>query len=639
MEAQLIKHSFLGKGELLKTDLDFFFNQIEDGKLDILSFLGPTNATEKKWFQDLDLEGSQEQHTFVPHFVDKLDITPGKVSVEMVNFTLSLVVLSIQYASLFWNRNKPFALLFSLHQLSASGVSLITLSSFHILYKIHIVRPQVYFLRSSHRFALSLHQTIGLSLLIILLMTLSSFVLFLYGSRKFQEWKGRQVIKSTIGHFLSWSSFLPHLGSLFCFTLLFSSSLPIMYDLVLIYCGSFDSAPLIGASALALFLLGYILLWLFLTLKQSWDFSATCDNSVILPSQNGGYPQSIFGPVRHITQTPLPYPPSEVDSSGIGSSKYSAIAPSLLRSDHGLAGHGKALSSVALSSEKHLNRLSMRRNSCYFPRGRPVADEEQSTFGDSGCDEDRYGTLRHDNKSRKSKRWSLRASRKEKKTSRKEETGSEEERKALTTNEDERRQEMEEKTFSPSHDHRMNGDYELLVETNPEDIYGIRTLFSPPSLPVTHTLINDHYHPMTAMLRDHHPQESESDSSGVHSSSSPENSINDGGQLRKSFIGSNLGHSFAGRRTTSFPRKDLKIPVVHSAENDDSNSPFISDDLPPPVRDVRVAQMTSFASPQAESLPPPPDDLVSEIEVPTFRTERFRSESEFAMELRRAFLS
>ena len=622
MEAELIKHGFLPKADMIKTDLDFLFDHIQDGRLEILSFLQPSNASEIKWFQEMDLEGNPNTNIFVPQFVDKLGIRPGFLSLETTNFALALLVICIRYPSVFWSTNKVFGAIFSIQLGISSLVTLITFASFSILYKIHVVRPQSYFLRSPNKFALSLNQTFVMSMGVILMLMTTGALLYFYGHRKYCEWKERQDrCKSTFTSTRSnWWTFFPHFLAFASLLVTAAASLPLMYDLVLIYCNSFDSAPLVGASSLVLFLLQYIIFWLFLTLKHSWSFASESTETNDLPygmifSRNPS--QNPLGLSERTARTESGYAPSESES------KYT-IPGFLARSSI----RNKTLSSPGLSdkvnedvywlrnldSDEQPNKNS-RRNSCYFKN----TNQRTGPF-----DEPLEEAPRVPKRTRSKRRESIA---------------------------------KEEKTFVPSSDRcQMNGDYELLIENAPmspygtvayDDIYGIRSLFSPTGF--TNTI---------------HEVSVESDSSsGVHSDeSSLENSFSSG--IKRSRSSENIHQEVKrihqNRATsfrTSYPRRDLRIPIIKNIQSSgyQIESPRMTE-VPPPMNDLkscqiedmyssvrRPTQMTSFAEaqPQTEEFPHPPEDMLADTllsSLPTFTTERFRSESEFALQIQKHFL-
>ena len=624
MEAQLIKSGFMPKADIIKTELDFLFDHIQDGRLELLSFLQPTNVTERKWFQEM--EGNMETNVFVPQFVEKLGIKPGYLSLETVNFGVALFIISIRYPSVFWSRNRIFGGIFSFQLLTSSLVTLITYASFSILYKIQVVRPQSYFLRSPNRFALNLSQTIFMSLGLILLIVTSGVLIYFYGHRKYCEWKEEQdriclrskpgAVSPTLTSKSVWLTFFPHFLAFAALIMTATTALPIMYDLVLIYCNSFDSAPLVGASSLVLFLLEYILLWLMLTLKQSWSFSPEFKEVNDMPygmifSRNPS--QNPLGLSDRTTRTESGYAVSEAES------KYTI--PSFLARN---SIRNKAVSSSVLSDKNEdiywprnldndYSDNPNRRNSFYIKNTNQV----------SGAFDEPQEELPQPPKRTRSKR-----------------------RKSLA---------REEKTFAPSNDRcQMNGDYELLIENPPnspygtlpyEDIYGIRTLFSPTGFTTLQEV----------------SVESDS-SSGIHSDSSPDNSISGMNRSRSS---ENLHQEIkrvqnrsTSFRTTTFPRRDLRIKNVRSMDTPSNemvvDSPRV--EIPPPMSELkrhpfedmyacvkRPTQMTSFAEakPQTEQFPHPPEDMLSDqlmSSLPTFRSERFRSESEFEIQIQKHFL-
>lgn len=297
MESQLIYHGFLPKSDLWKTEMDCILDFVQDGRLELLDFLDPINETEKAWLRQ-SLASAANGASLISttqivstdsstspliiqatrsSIAQKLDLTPGSMSLEFVNLIIGLLIILVRYPSMFWRRCKSFATVMSIQMFVTAIVLLVVYSSLTILYKVHIVSPDRALLRYPNTFTLTTEQTVALAMFLILLLILSSALLTMYGRQKFAEWANRQMAKSFIttqgGQSNCFWGFLPHLLAFILLMVKALAAVPLMYDLIVVYCGSLDSASLVGAFAIAFYLLEYIILWLLLTVKHSWNFT------------------------------------------------------------------------------------------------------------------------------------------------------------------------------------------------------------------------------------------------------------------------------------------------------------------------------------------------------------------------------
>ena len=66
--------------------------------------------------------------------IDQINYEP-RMSLEFFNFVLALVTLAIRYAGTLWSSNKLYAFVLSFHVIMFTCLSLISYSSFEILFK------------------------------------------------------------------------------------------------------------------------------------------------------------------------------------------------------------------------------------------------------------------------------------------------------------------------------------------------------------------------------------------------------------------------------------------------------------------------------------------------------------------------
>ena len=112
----------------------------------------------------------------------------------------------------------------------------------------------------------------GLSCIIV---TASSCVLYMYGYQKFMAFISLERDKNNIvlreGRTSLWSYF-SHCAAMCVLIALAVCNGPLLYDFTLIYKGSLDGTVLACVIGTILHLFLWIVLWLFLTVKQQWKF-------------------------------------------------------------------------------------------------------------------------------------------------------------------------------------------------------------------------------------------------------------------------------------------------------------------------------------------------------------------------------
>ncbi|KAI1285980.1 Protein tincar [Halotydeus destructor] len=281
MEAQLISYGFLPKANIWKTEMDIVLNHIQDGRVEVLDFLNPINETERRWLEETLEEGPIWRDAILlrKHPVSsKLDIEPGTMSAEFINLVLALIVISVRYPSVFWATNKSFGMVFSLQLFITNVTIMMAYSAFSVLYKVHVYGPERALLRYPSKLSLDIVQSALLAGLYIVSLIASGSVVYSYGYAKYSDWKRKQLMKChitapTMGPGRAWG-YMPHFMALVSMAFISLSAIPLMYDLVLVYCGSLDSAALCGAAIVAFHLLLWMLLWLSLTIKNTWTFSS-----------------------------------------------------------------------------------------------------------------------------------------------------------------------------------------------------------------------------------------------------------------------------------------------------------------------------------------------------------------------------
>lgn len=278
VEAQLIKHGFLSKGTIWRTDLDFLISHKD--RLVTLRFLATLNETEV-W-------GQQGDETHRPALRPEVQLEENAlISPEFINYTLALLVHAVRYPAVFWRVNKCFGLIFSGHLLLTTAQQLLAFTGFTVLYKVHVCGPRDVLLRFSP-LLLSVKLAVLLYILYSAILTLSGSALYVYGLQKYKEWQDSR----TQCHLIQWRQasrrlwgVAPHLGAFFMLLAVAICAGPLMYDYTLVYCGSLDGAVLAAVTGTIVHLFLWIVLWLVLTIKHRWTFHS----SVPLDLQLNGF--------------------------------------------------------------------------------------------------------------------------------------------------------------------------------------------------------------------------------------------------------------------------------------------------------------------------------------------------------------
>ncbi|XP_064104586.1 uncharacterized protein LOC135214323 [Macrobrachium nipponense] len=196
------------------------------------------------------------------------------LSPELLNYTIALLVFAIRYPSVFWHTNKAFGLLFSL-QLMLNGIhTILTISAFTILYKLHVCGGTGE-LHGGESFLLDLPATVGLMVAAVMVVTVSSSAIYFYGYHRFTNF----LIKSRQRYHITYENepcvvrpYAPHCAALVVLVALGVTHGPLLWDMSLVYRGSLDAVVLAAVIGSIVHLFLWIVLWLFLTVKTTWTF-------------------------------------------------------------------------------------------------------------------------------------------------------------------------------------------------------------------------------------------------------------------------------------------------------------------------------------------------------------------------------
>ncbi|KAK9890752.1 hypothetical protein WA026_012100 [Henosepilachna vigintioctopunctata] len=320
MEAKLIEAGFLSQEWIWKTDLDFMV--VHRDRLVVLSFMtsNSTNALPSSISQARIVSGTNKpqsgsifsptppgvplNHNPIAHTVIKTlkdfighenhtnfhqtkDPELGHtLSLEYINLAIALMVYSVRYSAIFWSSNKCLGIVFSVQLLINSVHILLSYCGMTILYKVQIagvwkslpLLKHTNFVLMSNRstpFLLNAQVTLGLYLLSTLLVVASSLILYFYGHTRFNEFLNRECQRKIItlkrDSINKWSYFT-HCAALCVLISVGICYAPLLHDNTFVYKGSLDDITLACIIGGILHLFLWVVIWLFLTIKQRWIF-------------------------------------------------------------------------------------------------------------------------------------------------------------------------------------------------------------------------------------------------------------------------------------------------------------------------------------------------------------------------------
>lgn len=271
-------------GDIWKTEIDFILNRFDDRKLSILSFLNTISDSERS---QLNLESyslshyltKQTHNQLIRHYDVHLEES-GHLSMELINFGVALFVLAVRYPSVFWRVHKGFGFIFSVQLVINLIQSLLVYSAFQVALKVLVCDPSQILVRFKSSTTQTPFRLTFLFISYIILLTLSSTALYMYGLHKYRDWRSAQSrrLHITLGHHRQrLCGYLAHFWAFAALIALAICVCPLVYEFVVIYCGSLDFSLFLAIVSTATHFLLWIILWLILTIKNKWRFNMTLD--------------------------------------------------------------------------------------------------------------------------------------------------------------------------------------------------------------------------------------------------------------------------------------------------------------------------------------------------------------------------
>ncbi|KAH9527008.1 hypothetical protein DERF_001057 [Dermatophagoides farinae] len=275
-EAQLIRHGFLSKTNIWKTDFDFILKHFDDGKI-YFNFFGLIQTINKTEQNSLLLFSDTATTLIGRYYMKNSHIFSNDygtiMSPEMINIIIALLMITAKYSSVFWRINKQFSAILTFQLLLNSMQSLIAINTFEIGFKIFICDPTHMLIRFRESSSLSLMQLTLLTILYLATLQLSSVSLYCYGLLKYREYRYARTkyFQQKYENYLM-VNLLPYLFALIFFIMMAITVGPLFYEYTIIYSGSLNIGALLMLIATIIYFLCWILMWILLATKTRWNF-------------------------------------------------------------------------------------------------------------------------------------------------------------------------------------------------------------------------------------------------------------------------------------------------------------------------------------------------------------------------------
>ncbi|RWS26819.1 uncharacterized protein B4U80_05491 [Leptotrombidium deliense] len=255
--------------------MDFIVDRFENKRSTLSQLEDITNYSRKNEVY----KETQDESLMFRSKRGELDLHSAMFSLEFVNLAVALSVNTVRYPSVFWKVSKSFGFLLSIIFIVNTVLSLISYSSFTVLYKMQVFGAEKFIMRYPIKLSLDCTQSLFLSVVYLISVLISSCTLYYYGLDKHEERQKNAFIKFHITNKrgpLMWG-YCPHFCAFLSLMVIAFSAIPLMYDLIVVYCGTSRLIFVIGASSIASHIIFSILCWLFLTFKNDWKFSSSFD--------------------------------------------------------------------------------------------------------------------------------------------------------------------------------------------------------------------------------------------------------------------------------------------------------------------------------------------------------------------------
>ncbi|KAI6187956.1 hypothetical protein M3Y98_00301700 [Aphelenchoides besseyi] len=295
MIAQLYRYGFINSGDFLNTELDFAYQRSRQLATNL-----PMGDTRLQGFRITtdELAGSPLAPNLLPIL---MHARLFGIPLEFVNLIVALMAYSSAYASVFWNLNKLFSLLFTMHLITHSVDVIYTYLSFSVLYRIqetnfNSLRPVglgQYLAATSSLLVYNPLIILTTFVVTILCMHFTPIALYAYGYNKYietinspihvqpnsmpvnvgllDEFDGRsQRSRTSAG--LCCDDYASHLFAIILLFIILIVKGPSIYALLLLY--QHDEQPFFFSCIIidVIYLFFWLSLWFFLTIKREWNF-------------------------------------------------------------------------------------------------------------------------------------------------------------------------------------------------------------------------------------------------------------------------------------------------------------------------------------------------------------------------------
>lgn len=273
-ESQLIRHGYLSKADIWKTDLDFLLKRFNGKSFNFFGLIHTITQYEYRSTFAITNNSTyflSEANQMAGQFAELNDA--GKLSLEYLNFILALLILTIRYPAVFWRTNKQFSLMFSSLLVMNAVQSIANLAAFQVTFKVFVCDPTQMLLRYREFSSLTLTQLCLLFIIYLVLVHLSSTALYVFGVQKYREYRlARTKQMQDKYEDKTYLSYLPYLMAMIFFLFFSIIFAPIFYEFIIIYCGSLNTNCLVVIITSIAYIVFWILLWVGIGLKNRWTF-------------------------------------------------------------------------------------------------------------------------------------------------------------------------------------------------------------------------------------------------------------------------------------------------------------------------------------------------------------------------------
>lgn len=198
------------------------------------------------------------------------------VTINYLNYVVPLFIYAIRYADVFWECHKGFALLVSIQLMMNAVQYALGFIGMSLLYKLHWYGWEKYNFDAKPVFS-SAPSLIPAFLINNITVFVAAAILYLYGYGRLKRIQLRTRAGDSVPietmFVLKYNGFLPQIGALGALVVFICCKTPFMLEYMSVYRFSGDGRMLCCIVFDGLYIVTWIVLWLFLTVKRHWAFN------------------------------------------------------------------------------------------------------------------------------------------------------------------------------------------------------------------------------------------------------------------------------------------------------------------------------------------------------------------------------